>query len=468
MPKAVKREEEEEEEDVEDKVQDRSRHCPYLDTINRAVLDFDFEKLCSVSMSNLNVYACLVCGKYFQGRGKNTHAYTHSLQAFHHVYLNLSTLKFYCLPDNYEVIDPSLDDIKYVLKPTFTPEQIEELDHGTKLSIALDGTQYLPVAVGLNNIKANDYVNAVVQCLLHVAPLRQFFLREENYRGVDHPLVTTFGELVRKMCNAHAFKNHVSPHEFLQAVTNASDRKFRLTEQNDPVEFVAWLLNTLHAKLKRGKRSVITDVFQGHMQVTSRKLPPISDSAALPSFDPNAEEYQPKTTDSPFMFLSLDLPPPPLFQDERNIIPQVPLFELLVKFDGVTEKEVKTYKESFMKRFQLTELGDYLIVCIKRFTKNTFFVEKNGTIVNFPVKNIEMRDYLAAAHPGKELPSFKYDLIANIVHDGLPGKGTFRCHVYHKGSKHWYEIQDLNVVEILPQMITLSESYIQVWERQKE
>ena len=27
------------------------------------VLDFDFEKFCSVSLSNLNVYACLVCGK---------------------------------------------------------------------------------------------------------------------------------------------------------------------------------------------------------------------------------------------------------------------------------------------------------------------------------------------------------------------------------------------------------------------
>lgn len=42
--------------------------CPYLDTINRNVLDFDFEKLCSVSLSKINVYACLVCGKYFQGR----------------------------------------------------------------------------------------------------------------------------------------------------------------------------------------------------------------------------------------------------------------------------------------------------------------------------------------------------------------------------------------------------------------
>ena len=31
-------------------------------------LDFDFEKCCSVSLSPVNVYVCLVCGKYFQVR----------------------------------------------------------------------------------------------------------------------------------------------------------------------------------------------------------------------------------------------------------------------------------------------------------------------------------------------------------------------------------------------------------------
>lgn len=80
------------------------RLCPYLDKINRQYLDFDFEKLCSVSLTRINVYACLVCGKYFQGRGTNTHAYTHSVAEGHHVFLNLQTLKFYCLPDNYEII----------------------------------------------------------------------------------------------------------------------------------------------------------------------------------------------------------------------------------------------------------------------------------------------------------------------------------------------------------------------------
>lgn len=36
-------------------------------------------------------------------------------QVSHHVWLNLETLKFYCLPDNYEIIDPSLEDIKVCL-----------------------------------------------------------------------------------------------------------------------------------------------------------------------------------------------------------------------------------------------------------------------------------------------------------------------------------------------------------------
>ncbi|KMS94079.1 hypothetical protein BVRB_025010, partial [Beta vulgaris subsp. vulgaris] len=41
----------------------------------------------------------------------------------------------------------------------------------------------------------------------------------------------------------------------------------------------------------------------------------------------------------PFLYLSLDLPESPLFKDtdsDREIIPQVPLFVLLQKFDGVT------------------------------------------------------------------------------------------------------------------------------------
>ena len=84
----------------------------YLETVDRNVLDFDFEKLCSVSLNNINVYACLKCGKYYQGRGSGSHAYFHSMNDDHHVFINLETLKVYVLPDGYQVMDNSLNDIK--------------------------------------------------------------------------------------------------------------------------------------------------------------------------------------------------------------------------------------------------------------------------------------------------------------------------------------------------------------------
>lgn len=38
--------------------------------------------------------------------------------------------------------------------------------------------------VGLNNIKANDYMNVILHTLAHVGPFRDFFLREENYNSI--------------------------------------------------------------------------------------------------------------------------------------------------------------------------------------------------------------------------------------------------------------------------------------------
>jgi len=100
------------------------RVCPYLDTVNRDVLDFDFEKKCSVSLSTNNVYCCLVCGKYFQGRSFNTHACKHSMEEDHHVFINMQNRRIYCLPDDYEVFDSSLSDIQVCTLSCISPLHI--------------------------------------------------------------------------------------------------------------------------------------------------------------------------------------------------------------------------------------------------------------------------------------------------------------------------------------------------------
>lgn len=81
------------------------------------------------------------------------------------MYLNLETKKFYCLPDNYEIIDPSLADIVYVLDPTFSQEMIRQTENRDKEVRAFCGTMYSPGVVGLNNIKVNKNVSSTNPCI---------------------------------------------------------------------------------------------------------------------------------------------------------------------------------------------------------------------------------------------------------------------------------------------------------------
>lgn len=50
----------------------------------------------------------------------------------------------------------------------------------------------------------------------------------------------------------------MSPHEVLQECVKRSEGRFKITESGDPVEFLGWLLNTLHRDLggnKKGRSS---------------------------------------------------------------------------------------------------------------------------------------------------------------------------------------------------------------------
>jgi U4/U6.U5 tri-snRNP-associated protein 2 len=471
--------------------------CPYLDTVNRAVLDFDFEKACCVSGNNFNVYACLVCGKYYQGRGRATPAYLHSLQEDHHVVMNLHTGQIYCLPDGYEVFDASLADIRDMLDPRFSAERVASLDREILFARAIDGGDYLPGAIGLNNIRGTDYVNVVVQCLVRIPPLRNFFLEPANYASAESALVQQFGLLVRKVWSPHNFKGQVSPHELMQAVAHASAKRFAIGKQADAHDFLSWLLNGLHAGLggtaKRGS-SIIHAVFQGevrirlHARQKKRKAP----SSAADAYEGRANPPAPAAADaddgggggggardawtvtdslSPFLFLTLDVPPMPLFRDalDRNIIPQVPLAQCMAKFDGETFQELMNGDR---RQFRVTRWPPFLLVHIKRFSKNTQqVVEKNHTIVNCAIKNLDLTAFCEPAANGGEggadgsaAPQL-FDLICSAQHDGKPADGTYKAYVHFPANETWYEMQDLHVQQIHPQLISVSESYLQIYAR---
>lgn len=60
------------------------------------------------------------------------------------------------------------------------------------------------------------------------------------------PKVHAFGEVIRRVWSPSNFKSAVSPHEFIQAVSYASKKRFRPGVQAEAVDFLSWLLNSLH------------------------------------------------------------------------------------------------------------------------------------------------------------------------------------------------------------------------------
>ncbi|KAI4156705.1 MAG: hypothetical protein LQ340_000058 [Diploschistes diacapsis] len=449
----------------------------YLDTIDRSVLDFDFEKLCSISLSNINVYACLVCGKYFQGRGTKSHAYFHALEVDHHVFVNMETKRVYVLPEGYEVTSKSLDDIKFVVDPRLPKEQVLRLDKEPNSSFDIGGKRYHPGFVGMNNIKANDYFNVVIQALAHVPPIRNYFMLEDF--ATKPELIQRFSVLVRKIWNTRAFKSHVSPHELLQQVSRQSQKRFDLLHQSDPVEFLSWFLNNLHLALGGSKSkpgtSIIQKVFQGQLKIESQKITAKADANDRLRFEEAGEVL---TEKNHFLMLTLDLPPAPLFQDEldKNAIPQVPLNSILSKYDGIRTAE----HQSARKRYRLLHpLPPYLLLHIKRFSKNKFVSERNPTIVIFNSHSLDMAPYVEpnpSIHPPGE--TILYDLVANVTHEairirddsveGEAEKKVWKTQLHDRARDEWLEIQDLFVEKVPAETLFTGESYLLVLEKRKQ
>ena len=407
-------------------MQQKAAYNYYLELsfVNRHLLDFDFEKRCSVSLAKDNCYCCLTCGQFFAGRGSKTPAYTHALERENHrVFMHLENGRAYSLPENVEILDKSLDDIRKVLFPKFTSEEIARLEKEATWSKALDGTEYLVGVVGLNRVENARGVNCVIQSLARVDKLRKYFLTTTTTTN------DTLQSLCQRIWNKHNFRGHTSPDSFVRKLK----KQIKLANPDKLETDVDALFNDPFATLRHFLTFVVPkkhvdELFRGELLMLNQKN---------------------KKT-QPFVFVPLKLPDAPLFRDvmEKNAIPQVSLAELL-------------------KPFALKTAPEYLILAfVNRFSKNQFTkeVSKNPTIVTFPVKNLKIASSSPSSSSEKTTTmttttTVSYDLLANV---DAAGKATVK-HV----DGTWYETNDLFVVEVLAQQVTLGEAYVQIYERQQ-
>lgn len=84
--------------------------------------------------------------------------------------------------------------------------------------------------------------------------------------------------------------------------------------------------------------------------------------------------------------MTLNIPQNPLYKDEteKSVIPHIPIYNLLKKYDGETLTDGKI--------FRIKKLPKFLIFHLERFTNNNFYLEKNPTIVSFPLNNFDLKN----------------------------------------------------------------------------
>lgn len=78
----------------------------------------------------------------------------------------------------------------------FTEKDVSLLDTTQILARTLDGKQYVVGAIGINNLKNNDFINVWIQTFAHMSKLRDYFLMPKNYEFVKSELVQRFGQFI--------------------------------------------------------------------------------------------------------------------------------------------------------------------------------------------------------------------------------------------------------------------------------
>lgn len=114
------------------------------------------------------------------------------------------------------------------------------------------------------------------------------------------------------------------------------------------------------------------------------------------------------------------------------------------------------------KKFDLWSLPKILVVHLKRFSYNRYWRDKLDTVVEFPVRALNMSEFVCdrAARP------YVYDLIAVSNHYGAMGVGHYTAYAKNRLNGKWYYFDDSSVSLASEDQIVTKAAYVLFYQRQ--
>lgn len=80
-----------------------------------------------------------------------------------------------------------------------------------------------------------------------------------------------------------------------------------------------------------------------------------------------------------------------------------------------------------------------------------------------------LEPFYGHAFTGRSLVSTgcRYKLLSTVAHEGEKLDGPYRVYVHRSAENVWYEAQDLTIRESHPDVVKITEAYLQVYEQQQ-
>ncbi|KAF5281657.1 hypothetical protein FQR65_LT14587 [Abscondita terminalis] len=349
---------------------------------------------------------------------------------------------------------------------------------------------------GLKNIGNTCFMNSVIQCLSNTKLLLEYVKNDSYIPDINTSISSMKGALIKgKSTVAIAIRITSLFVAFSQVIKelwseDSSDRvvntlslksqiqrfapRFMGYSQQDAQEFLRYLLEGLHEdvnrvttkpapilseideKLSDGEKaseswqrylrmdnSRVVDIFVGQLKSTLRCT---HCGHCSVTFDP-------------FWDLSLPIPQRAGPMRLQQCLDSFTREETL---DGDEKPTCSKCKErrKCTKSFAIQKFPKILVIHLKRFSPTERFRGKLSVSVDFPLENLDMKNY--AAESGSS--DCRYNLYAISNHSGTTYSGHYTAYCRHPYSHAWHEYNDSRVSGISSKTLVSGEAYVLFYE----
>uniref|UniRef100_A0A672NU15 Ubiquitin carboxyl-terminal hydrolase n=1 Tax=Sinocyclocheilus grahami TaxID=75366 RepID=A0A672NU15_SINGR len=330
-----------------------------------------------------------------------------------------------------------------------------------------------PLLTGLRNLGNTCYMNSILQCLCNTVAMADYFNRNiyqddinrANILGHKGEVAEEFSIIMKALWSGQY--KMISPQDFKGTICKINNR-FSSYEHQDSQELLLFLMDGLHEDLnkadkRRGYKEEdidhLDDVSAAELAWSKHRL--LNESIIVALFQGQFKstvqcmscQHKSRTFET-FMYLTLEM----TSSSKCSLQDCLKLFskeERLTDSNRFYCRHCKTHRDA-IKKMQIWKVPPILLVHLKRFKYDGRWREKLQTLVDFPLDNLDLSQYVIGPKPNLK----KYNLYAVSNHYGGLDGGHYTAYCKNPLKQRWFKFDDHEVSDIAAASVRSAAAYI--------